>query len=362
MPFCIYCGTQNSDGYKFCIHCGKPCAAAPAIPAPPPFNFVQWFGKNKAWLLPIVVLLIAGIAVYQLFLKKHPDKEGKSLAAKECGCAETKAAEELRLKNEFLSKFDSYAFAGTEAAQQRLNEIKLAVDQIADSCLQAGQEAARRVAEKFKNPDDQRRFQQAYYEARQQCSTSGNGVADMDAKVEAKVQEFRQRLQLKSETATENEIQRLRDSLTNAAKTPPTEAPPAETAPSPTAGNLPAADVIRQFYAAENAVQSPSDVEPVLAYYAFPLTRYYDAYNVDRNRMAKIYSDSYFTTLAHHRVYGFENSIQTEAMPNGDTKVIVGCRFEFSTQKSPDDVRTRASTNVYLLSPAGKIKSVYPLQ
>lgn len=375
MPYCTQCGAENATGYKFCIQCGKPSdavassipaspsppvqpqAAAPqpptfAQPAAPPFDFGRWFGKNKTWLLPSVAILVIGILVYQLFLKPNPGKEGKALAVKECSCREEKVTEETSLKNEFLSKFTSYGFADAMAAQNRYDSIRVIVNENAAMCEEVNSELQTSYRKKFTKPDDIRLFLEGYYEASSDCKADNNDVAEIDSKVYEKIQELHQQMQVQETQQREDAYRRTLDSIKNVNDSIVTS-PPVE------AGDINAEAIISSFYTQENAITNEADIEALLNDFEFPVARYYNARNVDRVQMAKFYTASYIKLLSRHRVYGFENGMQTETLPDGSRKVIVSSTFEFATQSKPDEIKTRTTNDVFILTPSGKIKSVY---
>lgn len=373
MPYCTSCGKQYEAPARFCIHCGnalkKPVATAatyenlqPAIttpqpisipvPKPQPANYGAWFVKNKVLLIGIALLAVAGFTVKKIFFAPTPGKDAIAIAKQECTCSTNSIAKLAEEKKKFIYNFDSYQFKSSYNARQMLAEIERNVQATADSCRQASSRLLIEKRQKYTTDYSLSRiFEDAYYKEQRACNVNLDELNEVTARIEKKLSRF---------TGFKPEVQ----------------VKPVDAIASPAADTMATATnyglyeiqsddgvkkLLRDFFTKENGISSPDQINDMLRFYDFPLERYYTFNNMNSQKLAAIYKDSFFDKLSMHKTSGYENKFTIRRMPDGGCKVIVGSKFEFSTKENPSAIQQKEVYTTYVLTKDGKIKSVYQL-
>lgn len=368
MSFCIKCGSKNEPGTKFCIKCGTPLVvgsiaatavhsqvAAPVV-APNP-----WFAKNKNYVFAGVGILIVIYAVNHFFFRPDPAKEARSLAAAECGCEQERIRSATETIKSYLRDFSTYQFASVYEARQKIDSMQQKTQEEYRDCSAKSSERRSDLMKKYDmNETGGTAFREAYFLEQRNCQPANEELNNLGAELAMRFTNFSAFTPPITPAPTVPQDPEPQ-ALTEAVPVPQAETAPATVDPAVGPTDEALKQLVSQLYQAENSLSNPDGISGILQFYAFPLDRYYDAKRIGTNALSKIYADSYFKSLSHHKVSDFENKMTVSRQPDGTIKVIAGCTFEFSTSQSPAEIRSRKVYNVYVFNPAGKITSVYQL-
>lgn len=112
--------------------------------------------------------------------------------------------------------------------------------------------------------------------------------------------------------------------------------------------------ILSNFYQCDN----DEDVSCLLGRFNFPVGRYYQLRNVGYETLHQMFTEAYNTKLNSHFIdIKWDNST---VQKNGNGyKAILYADYSFTTQKSPDDVRSRSIQIIILLNSNYMIDSIY---
>lgn len=193
MAFCTKCGKPLSDGVKFCNNCGNPVKETAAAQADQviqqlaeqtpqiksePIVVKQtlptgqgFFSKHKIGILAGGVTLVLIVAVYFLFFKPNPEKDGKMIGAMICTCREDSSKFSTQTLKEFKNGFDSRQFKSRLLATTFLNSVYSDTKDRFDSCYKAAMKKFADKGKKFSgNGNLYKKFESAFSEKQTSCT------------------------------------------------------------------------------------------------------------------------------------------------------------------------------------------------
>ena len=193
MPFCTNCGKPLSTDARFCTNCGNAVKATEAArPSQQTTKLPQesreitsgkqiqdsapgFLAKYKAGIIAGAITLLLIIAVYFIFFRPNPEKEGQLIAAMVCSCREDSAKFGIRTLREFKDSFDKKQFKLRLIATDFLRSIYSDTRDRFDSCQNA---AMKKYAQKGKlfsgNKSKYRQFELAFNAKRSLCNIPVN--------------------------------------------------------------------------------------------------------------------------------------------------------------------------------------------
>lgn len=115
--------------------------------------------------------------------------------------------------------------------------------------------------------------------------------------------------------------------------------------------------VIKDFYQCENN----EDVSCLLNRYSFPVSRYYQLYNVGYDDLHKLFTESFVEKLSYHHITLKWEYSTIQKIGDG-YKAVVNADYEFVRSASPDESRSRSIQIIIYFNAARKVTSIYENQ
>ena len=116
--------------------------------------------------------------------------------------------------------------------------------------------------------------------------------------------------------------------------------------------------IMKKFYEEDNRDANDFEIDRTLSFFSFPLERYYQLAPASRDEVYESYRSSIYDKLLHHNQTINWNNSYFEKDGNNYKGHISGT-YEFSTNASPTEVKTRNINDVFIFNEYGKIISVY---
>lgn len=111
---------------------------------------------------------------------------------------------------------------------------------------------------------------------------------------------------------------------------------------------------LNSFYEADNN----ENTDVILGYFAYPIKRYYQTYNVSYEQLKEMFAASFNSKLLSHKIFVNWSGSSVDKIANGYL-VKVNATYQFITQKKPDEERTRSFTMIISMNNNKEITSVY---
>lgn len=108
------------------------------------------------------------------------------------------------------------------------------------------------------------------------------------------------------------------------------------------------------FYEADNN----ENTDVILGYFAYPIKRYYQTYNVSYEQLREMFSVSFNSKLLSHKIFVNWSNSTVDKISNGYLAKI-NATYQFITQKTPDEERTRSFNMIISMNNNKEITSVY---
>lgn len=112
---------------------------------------------------------------------------------------------------------------------------------------------------------------------------------------------------------------------------------------------------IDEFYKFENS----EDVSNLLSYYRFPLDKYYQLYNVSYDKLHKMVTDAFNSTLYYHNIVVQWNYSSVQKIGSGRYKTLLTAEYT-SASKSQNDKKVQIIHLVIIMNDNYEITSIYP--
>lgn len=111
---------------------------------------------------------------------------------------------------------------------------------------------------------------------------------------------------------------------------------------------------LKNFYEADDK----EDINSVLSYFAFPVKRYYQTYGVSSEKMKSMFESTFSSKLIQHKInINWSNStIQKKAF---GYEIKIDAIYQYITQSSPQDLRSRNINVTIQMNNAKEITSLY---
>jgi hypothetical protein len=115
--------------------------------------------------------------------------------------------------------------------------------------------------------------------------------------------------------------------------------------------------VIKDFYQCENN----EDISCLLNRYSFPVSRYYQLYNVSYEDLHRLFTESFTEKLSYHRITLKWDYCTIQKIGDG-YKAVVYADYEFIRSATPDENRSRSIQIIIYFNSAYQITSIYENQ